>query len=266
MMPELFEPRTAAEAARIMLDAAERGAKVKLAATNMTAVAEYEPADLVIAVQAGATLADIAAATAPHNQFLALDPPVADDTSIGSIIANAVAGPLRHAHGTPRDQVLGLEVVTGDGRVLEFGGRVVKNVAGYDVVRLIVGSRGRLGFITRVNLRLKPAPAVDESIAVPCASYEQAVDLVDAMQQLDPVALEVSSWPEWTLLARFHGNEEAVTAGIATVASLAPASRHFAGGDEWRIFNRVESGSAVRVRFANLPSLLRDTFAAADSF
>jgi glycolate oxidase FAD binding subunit len=162
--------------------------------------------------------------------------------------------------------VLGLEVVTGDGRVLEFGGRVVKNVAGYDVVRLIVGSRGRLGFITRVNLRLKPAPAVDETIAVGCGSFEQAVDLVDAMQQLDPVALEIASWPEWTLLARFHGNREAVAAGIATVASLAPASRRFSGGAEWRAFNRVEAGSAVRVRFANLPSGLRETFAVASDF
>ena len=249
-----------------MREAAARGTRVELSAQHMTAIAEYEPADLVIGVQAGATLADIAGATAPNNQFLALDPPVADDTTIGSIVARALAGPLRHAHGTPRDQVLGLEVVTGDGRVLEFGGRVVKNVAGYDVVRLLVGSRGTLGFITRVNLRLKPAPAVDETIAAACGSFAQAVDLIDAMQQLDPVALEIVSWPEWTVLARFHGNAEAVADGIAQVGRLAPTHRRFAGSDEWHVLNRAEAGSAVRVRLAHLPSRLRETFDEAAHF
>src|SRR5687768_6722174 len=172
LMLETIAPRSSEEAAALVRAAAAAGRKIGLSARNMTSVSEYEPADLVISVQAGATLGDIARAAAPHNQFLALDPAVSAETSIGSIVATNAAGPLRFAHGTPRDQVLGLEVVTGDGRVLEFGGKVVKNVAGYDIVRLLIGSRGALGFITRVNIRLKPSPAFDRTAILTVDSYD----------------------------------------------------------------------------------------------
>src|SRR5687768_6975102 len=171
-MLEVLAPSSSEQAAAFVREAAVARRRIKLSAQNMTAVSEYEPADLVISVHAGATLADIARAAAPHNQFLALDPAVDASTTIGSIVATNAAGPLRLAHGTPRDQVLGLEVVTGDGRVLEFGGKVVKNVAGYDIVRLLIGSRGALGFITRVNIRLKPSPAFDRTAILTVDSYD----------------------------------------------------------------------------------------------
>jgi glycolate oxidase FAD binding subunit len=259
-MLETVAPRSSKEAAELVREAAATGKKIELSARNMTAVSEYEPADLVISVQAGATLADIARTTAPHNQFLALDPAVAPATSIGSIVATNAAGPLRYAHGTPRDQVLGLEVVTGDGRVLEFGGKVVKNVAGYDIVRLLIGSRGALGFITGVNIRLKPSPAVDKTAILSAASYEAAVDIVDAVHEagLDPVALEIISTPHWLVLARFHGNAEAVADGIARMSALGQAMTTD-GAQQWNALAEAEAAVPVNVRLANVPSRLRDT-------
>lgn len=263
-MADLLAPQSAEEAARMVREAHASGRRVKLSATAMTQVAEYEPADLVISVQAGATLADIARAASPHNQFLALDPAVHASATIGSIIATNAAGPMRYAHGSPRDQVLGLEVVTGDGRLLEFGGRVVKNVAGYDIVRLIVGSRGRLGFITRVNLRLKPLPDVDRTALVTVNSYEAAVDLVDAIHdaRLDPVALEIVSEPSWTVLVRFHGNQLAVADGLERIRALG-RSQESGGGASWETLAIAEAAAPVVVRVANVPSRLRQSMESA---
>lgn len=263
-MSDVMTPGSADEAARMVRDAQATGTRVKLSAAAMTQVAEYEAADLVISVQAGATLADIARAASPNNQFLALDPAVHAATTIGSIVATNAAGPLRYAHGTPRDQVLGLEMVTGDGRVMEFGGRVVKNVAGYDIVRLLVGSRGRLGFITRVNLRLKPLPDVDRTAMVDVDSYEAAVDVVDAIHdaRLDPVALEIVSAPSWRVLVRFHGNQLAVSDGVERVAGLGPSSI-VDGAAVWSDLAAAEAATPVLLRVANLPSRLRPTMESA---
>lgn len=263
-MFDVLMPGSADEAARMVREAHASGRRVKLSAAAMTQVAEYEPADLVISVQAGATLADIARAVSPHNQFLALDPSVHVSTTIGSIIATNAAGPMRYAHGTPRDHVLGLEVVTGDGRALEFGGRVVKNVAGYDIVRLIVGSRGRLGFITRVNLRLKPLPDVDRTASVTVDSYEAAVDVVDAIHdaRLDPVALEIVSEPTWAVLVRFHGNQLAVADGLERVGGLG-RSQELEGGASWETLGLAEAAAPVVLRVANVPSRLRQSMESA---
>ena len=134
---------------------------VVLSTRRMQEVTVYEPADLTMTAGAGLTLGDLEARVAGEGQWLPLDPPSATTRSLGGAVARGSAGPLSPMFGAPRDLVLGLTVVIGDGRVLRVGGRVVKNVAGYDLVRLIVGSRGTLGVITSVSLRLFPRPAVD---------------------------------------------------------------------------------------------------------
>lgn len=262
------QPASAVSAAALVSEAAATKTRARLSARGMTGISEYEPADLVISVGAGVTMPQIAAATAKHNQFLALDPAMPEETTIGEIVARNLAGPLRYGHGTPRDQVLGVEIVTGEGRILEFGGKVVKNVAGYDVTRLIVGSGGRLGLITRVNLRLKPLPAVDRTIVMPTGSLERAIEIVSAITdaRLDPVALEIVSAPQWTLLARFHGNSEAVEDGIAHVRAAAGAGEVLDGNAAWGGLAADEAAAPYNVRLANLPSVLADTFAHAVSF
>ena len=277
---QVIAPSSAEEAAAVMRSCVTAGLQVRCAGTNaaprhdavvissanLNAIAEYEPADLVLSAEAGATLPQIAKATTPHNQFLALDPALHAEASLGATVATGAAGPLRFAHGTPRDQVLGLQIVAGDGRILEFGGKVVKNVAGYDIVRLLVGSRGTLGFITRANVRLKPIPAVDRTVTITFASVDAAIDIVDAVRaaHLDAVGLELISPPlaaDWTLLARLHGNEAAVmdaAARLQTLAGTAPVELT-ASDDPWLKIRAAESAAPVCIRVANLPSLLRET-------
>ena len=289
-------PRTSEEAAALMQLAAREGlavecagagtrlgggnagARIDLVITSaaMTSVTEYEPADLVITVMAGASLAQLADTVTPHNQFIALDPAVSPRATIGGTVATGAAGPLRFAHGTPRDQTLGIEIVTGDGRVMHFGGRVVKNVAGYDIVRIMTGSRGTLGFITRVSMRLKPQPEVDRTAIVNADSFSAIADVADTIMatRLDPAALEIVSGPlarqlfgnaGWLLLARVHGNPDAVGDALERIRSLAGAAlvRVAEGAACWGELTALEAAARVNIRFANLPSRLRDTTATA---
>ena len=133
---------------------------------ELSGITEYVPGDLTLTARAGTTLGEIRDATAAHGQWLALDPYGADEGTIGATIATASAGPLSTFFGGPRDLVLGVEFVTGDGVVARGGGRVVKNVAGFDLTRLITGSWGTLGVVTEVTLRLHARPRGDETFAL----------------------------------------------------------------------------------------------------
>ena len=122
------------------------------------------PADLVATVQAGTPLEALRRRLADEGMWLALDPPGRPERSLGSVIATATAGPLRHGFGPVRDHVLGCTVATGDGRLVKAGGRVVKNVAGYDLTKLQVGGFGGFGIIAEVHLRLRALPRADVTL------------------------------------------------------------------------------------------------------
>ena len=122
---------------------------------------DHRPDDFNVAAGAGVTLDALASGLAPEGQWLALDPPGGGGVSVGGVVADGRAGPLGALFGRPRDLLLGLTVVDGAGRILRLGGRVVKNVAGFDLVRLVAGSRGGLGMITEAVFRLHPLPAAD---------------------------------------------------------------------------------------------------------
>jgi hypothetical protein len=130
----------------------------------MAELLEHEPSDLICRVRAGLALSDLQEAVAREGQWLALDPPGGGRVTLGGVVATGIEGPLHVQYGRPRDQVLGLTLVDGEGRILALGGRVVKNVAGFDLVRLTVGSRGELGVVTEVNLRLYPRPEDDRTL------------------------------------------------------------------------------------------------------
>ncbi len=147
-------------------------------------VKRYEPADLTLRVESGALLETLDGITREHGQWLALDPPGAPGRTVGSVLASGVGGPWSGSFGAPRDQVLGLGLLQGDGTHLRLGGDVVKNVAGFDLVRLVVGSRGSLGLITDASLRLHPAPEVDRTLTVPVEGVEEGVDALKAVQGL----------------------------------------------------------------------------------
>ena len=131
---------------------------VVLSVGRMDRIVQYEPADVTLTAGAGLTLGGVNRAVSSEGQWLPVDPPGTDGGTLGGTLATASAGGLRAAYGAPRDLVLGLRLVTGDGRVLRLGGRVVKNVAGFDLVKLVVGSWGTLGVITEATFRLFPRP------------------------------------------------------------------------------------------------------------
>ncbi len=137
-----------------------------LSTEAFTGVTEYVPGDLVITARAGTTVAEIADVTRSKRQWLALDPYGADAGTVGATIATASAGPLAAAYGHARDMVTGVSAVTGTGRHVQAGGRVVKNVAGFDLVRLITGSWGTLGVITDVTLKLHAMPQNEVTLAL----------------------------------------------------------------------------------------------------
>ncbi len=214
--------------AAMWLDAGNPLKRVNIVVSTrrLNRIIEHEPADLVAVAQAGVTLGDLNAALSEKGQWLPIDPPDERDKSsatIGGIVATGLAGAQQYGYGPPRRHVIGMRVVMADGSLIKAGGRVVKNVAGYDLCKLFTGSYGTLGIIVEVNFKLRPLPA--ETITV--IAHGSRDDLLASAQQiiaapLFPVAVELLSpalarannWSDnndHILLVRFAGSESAVT-------------------------------------------------------
>lgn len=245
------------------VDAAE-----DLSIRSFDTVVEYVPGDLTITVGAAMSLDDIAQVTAAHDQWLTLDPFGSPAGTIGATIATASSGPLATGFGTPRDLVLGIEAVTGIGNIIRAGGRVVKNVAGFDLVRLFTGSRGTLGVITEVSLRLRARPTADVTLAVAIETTSTAVRAVSralrgwpftpmAAEVLDAGCAAALGLPQTTsLLLRFGGNARAVASQRQRAASLGRAVE--VDRAVWDKLRGIESGSSAVLRVGDLPSAFAD--------
>jgi glycolate oxidase FAD binding subunit len=183
--------------------------------SSLNAVVEHSYGDLVLTVQCGARLRDLQATVGQHGQWLALDPPEADGT-VGGTLAAAASGPRRLRFGTPRDLVLGVTVVLADGTVARSGGKVVKNVAGYDLGKLFTGSYGTLGVIAQATLRLHPVPVARRVVSV---DTERPWPLVREVLRstATPTAIE---WRDDRLTVVVESSEAAVDAQAATVAGV----------------------------------------------
>jgi glycolate oxidase FAD binding subunit len=201
---------------------APSGVDAVLDTTGLDGVIDYHPADMTVAVRAGTRLADLQKVLAEHNQRVALDAgrtPLG--ATVGGLVATADGGPARQAYGTLRDTVIGITVVLADGTVARSGGRVIKNVAGYDLAKLFHGSLGTLGTVAEVILRVYPVPAATRTVAFPCSAaegFELAGRLVT--RALEPAALE---WSAGRLLARFEGTAEGVARRTAGFDEVDPA-------------------------------------------
>lgn len=249
---------------------------VVVSTRRMDGVERYEPEDLTATVGAGFMLKAAARRFAEHRQWLAVDTPTAEGT-VGATVALGSAGPLRLGYGTPRDQVLGLRLVTGDGRVLDVGGQVVKNVAGYDLTRLAAGSHGTLGVIARVHVRLRGIPAADRTTVMGAPEPGVLVDAVAALREarLEPAAVEllspetargVGAGEEWLLLARWQGIAEDVEHALGVVATTLPGARALtpeAAAAVWGALRSMEAHAVVEARLASLPNRLGATLALA---
>ena len=200
---------------------------IVLALTHLNSIVEYEPADLTVTVEAGIRLVDLQTELAKNMQFLPMNPPYADRCTIGGIVATNSSGPLRLRYGTARNQVLGLRVVHASGTVVKSGGKVVKNVAGYDLNKLYIGSYGTLGIITGVTLKLAPLPMRQAIIATQFQTVQDAVKtgLSVVSSQTLPTFVNLSvnhsigpfSEHKPTLIIGFGGEPETVTWQLNTV-------------------------------------------------
>jgi glycolate oxidase FAD binding subunit len=253
---------------------APRSVDLVLSTARLDAVLEYEPEDLTAAVGAGISLGTLAATLARRSQWLPLDPAGVPEGTLGATIATASSGPLRYGHGTPRDHVLGLELATGDGRLLRLGGKVVKNVAGYDLTRLAVGSHGTLGVITAANVRLRAVPERDVTVRVGGPERARLLDVVAGLagRPLEPVAIELVS-PVlgrsllgepggWHLLARYQGSAAVTRAAEVELRRVAPGAHTLpaeAAHALWQGLARAEADAGVMIRLADLPARLDGT-------
>jgi glycolate oxidase FAD binding subunit len=200
---------------------------VVLSTSRMDGTVDYEPADLTLSVEAGASLEAVANLTAGEGQWLPMEPPGSSSATLGGAFAYAFGGPLGTSFGRPRDLILGLTCVTGDARILRLGGRVVKNVAGFDLLKLLVGSQGTLGVITEVTVRLYPIPATETFLV---ARSDEATDLVPAARAvatapLLPASVELGGRPgrgAAALVVRLRGSPEAVAADAHALRAVAP--------------------------------------------
>ena len=154
---------------------------------------EHEPGDLTATVQAGMTLARFQSVLRERGQWLSLDPPDADRATVGGVVAANASGPRRHLYGTARDQLIGVTIITADGACVRGGGKVVKNVAGYDLPKLFVGSYGTLGIIVELTVRLRPVPEVERWVSVRFDRLKDAGAAVRAIMGSDliPTAVEL---------------------------------------------------------------------------
>jgi len=287
VVPRLvFEPATVAEAAaavarcaRDHLTLAFVGGGTDLAlgtppetldavlrTSGLARVVEHAPADQVVTVEAGMTLAALQGALAPHGQWLALDPPWPGRATVGGIVAANAFGPRRARYGSARDLILGASLVRADGTAAKGGGKVVKNVAGFDLPRLLVGSLGTLGLVTTVTFRLHPRPEAAATVRVRevDAAGVWALTRAARQAQLEPsssAALVVSD--RLDLAVRFEGFAPGVeqqserwlalarAAGLAAERLDEPGARAF-----WDRHDAVRTDGPLRAKLSAPPSAL----------
>jgi glycolate oxidase FAD binding subunit len=235
----------------------------ELTTEGLDRVLEHEAGDLTCTVEAGVRLATLNRALALHAQRLSLDPP--GDPTIGALLAGNLSGPLRHRFGAARDLVLGVTLVLADGTVASAGGKVVKNVAGYDLARLVCGSRGRLALIARASLRLHPIPKASRTVVVEVDPPYAVAPLVAAVlrSQLEPSAVDVLHPGHLAVL--FEGSPAAVDTQVEAAERIVRSSTGFVTishkADVWDESRRRQEASRGRLRFApgDLAAALRST-------
>jgi glycolate oxidase FAD binding subunit len=179
-------------------------------------VIDYEPSELVISARCGTSLTEIETTLAERNQFLAFEPPRFEgDPTIGGMVASGLSGPRRMQVGATRDFVLGATLLGSDGELLRFGGRVMKNVAGFDVSRLLCGSLGIFGIITELSVKVLPKPPVEETVRLELREHEA----IEAFNRFagKPLPVSGASWYEGAAWIRLSGAEPAVKAARATI-------------------------------------------------
>jgi glycolate oxidase FAD binding subunit len=191
-----------------------------ISTSGLNRVLDYQPRDLTIGVEAGVLWRDLTALLAGNRQMVPLDPPFADGATVGGVVAANCSGPRRLLYGTPRDLVIGMQFATVEGHLVESGGMVLRNVAGLDMAKLLIGSFGTLAAIAVVNFKLTGMPEVERTFLAPFPSAREAISARDrilasglrpsALDLLNPEAAQTVAGKVWLLAVRSGGNAASV--------------------------------------------------------
>jgi glycolate dehydrogenase FAD-binding subunit len=195
-------------------------ADIAITTISLRGVLKYEPRDLTISVGAGLSWRELTSVLAENRQMIPLDPPFGDQATVGGVVAANATGPRRRLYGTARDVVIGMQFATLEGKLVDSGGMVVKNVAGLDMAKLMIGSFGTLAAIATINFKVAPMPEVERSFLLPFASLEAANEARSGIlkSQLQPAAIDLLTPAAgttvgnntWLLAIRVGGNQAAV--------------------------------------------------------
>lgn len=249
------------------------GPYIVLETSRLEGIEEYEPADLTITARTGTKFGVVDDALRENGQWAPFDPPRVRERSLGGFVSDAQHAPLWAGYGALKNHVLGATVVTGDGRILRLGGKVVKNVAGYDLLRPVVGGRGRLGVVTSVCLRAFPIPSYERVLMITGANVPELLEIALAVgtAPILPASILVGG-PLTTLegrsalVLRLHGAQSTVAADQATIEAHIGSSLEAVDGsvgkadallDELRDYGGVEPcGVELSVLPSHLPEVL----------
>jgi glycolate oxidase FAD binding subunit len=225
-------------------------------------IREHAPSDQIVAVEGGMTLAELQRRLAPHRQRLAIDPPLPERATVGGIVAANAFGPRRTRYGPVRDLVIGITVIRADGVVARGGGKVVKNVAGFDLPRLFCGSLGTLGLVAEVVFRLHPLPEASATAAFEGLAAQDVAETVPVLRALgvEPTAVTaLASGGRFTLGVRFEGFAPGVRDQVERTLARAGGGARLEGAEEaslWARHDAVRRAGAVRAKVAFAPAAL----------
>lgn len=235
---------------------------IALETRRLSGIVEFEPADLTITVRAGTTLGELRKLTAAQNMMVPFDPAISDAATVGGVLAANVNGPAGVLLGQPRDFTIGMRVVTADGRLTRAGGRVVKNVAGYDLCKLYISSLGTLALIVEATFKTLPLPVKQLTLAFDFAEVANACRVVnDAVRAGLKVqsALVTHDMPAWRLRVDLAGTPDAVARSEFDIAAAASA----AGAKQVAPPSAIRNPAPLSVCLTTLPPRLPALLAAA---
>lgn len=222
---------------------------------GLSGVIEYDPSEYVLVAKAGTRLAEVGHLLAQHGQYLPFDPPLVEQgATLGGTVAAGLAGPMRQRYGGVRDFILGVQFVDGQGNLVRGGGKVVKNAAGFDLPKLMVGSLGRLGLLTELAFKVFPYPKATATLRVGFSRLEEALEALYrlASSPIELYALDLE--PPATLVLRLGGLPEALPPRLERLAAFVGRAGDLLQGEAearyWRNLNRLDLGEGYLVKVA----------------